>query len=504
MRFYLDEEPIPRFELEANALYTGDNAPFVRPLVADNQISSGGFASWTPIVFAKRLTITTETRAGFYQAHYETFPSDWNVQSTRVGESDVGLIDRFTKTSFSALPLTNVPLVTAMSGEGVVDVLRFEPSAGPSREDLQNARIRLWFDGAADPQVDVPLGMFFGSGLGEAVLHAVPWTMEVGRYESRFPMPYWEGFRVAVSGLAGQLSLHISAPRSPRAETGTFEAIFRHESPTTPGADFEYVDVSGAGKLVGTVLTVVPLSPTNKQWWEGDLRSTVDDLGTPGIHGTGHEDDHLGGWSNEFLERPFTQPMQGCPKSELIDHVPGTQYNANATMYRLFPGIPFWRHLRHSTEHGPQNARQAGYASATFLYRQRRERLVKSDERILSGDGGVSISSRFDGRSDDAFTSASFDIATPTVRFAIAPGNHGVKLRRLFDQKIPGQRAGVEVDGIRVGTWYVAEGNELRRWAERDFFLPAQVTAGKSSIEVRLVPEGPFSAARFEAWSVLP
>ncbi len=481
VRFYFDGETRPRLTVDANALFAGTKAPFVKPLVAGNQESSGGFASWAPLVYRRRLKITTEVRAGFYQAFYDTFPPDWDVESTRSTEVDGALVARFGQTGFSSETLTEVPLEHATDGEGTIDVLRFEPAAPASKGDLQNARIRIWFDGAVDPQVDVPLGMFFGSGLGEANVHALPWTMEPGRYESRFPMPYWKGARIAVSGLAGKLFVHVAAPLAPREEIGTFTAITGESKPTTPGVDHRYVDVDGAGKLVATVLTVEPSSPTTKQWWEGDLRSWIDGRSTPSISGTGHEDDHLGGWSNELLERPFSLPMQGCPKTEILDQPAGGQTNANATMYRLYPGIPFLRRVRHVTEHGTGNAREASYTSATFLYRQSRVRLVKTDAKTLTEPLG-----------------------TETHRLVIESDNVGVKLRRVYAPAAPRQRANVIVDGVAVGTWYVAEGDASAVTADADFFLPAQVTKGKSAIDVTIVPEPAFSATALEAWSVRP
>lgn len=480
VRFYFDDEPKPRFAIDANALFAGKTAPFFAPLVADNQSSSGGFASWVPLVYRRRLVITTEVRAGFYQAFYDTLPPDWDVESTRAGAGADPLTARFAETDFSTQPLEVVPLDHALSGAGTIDVLRFEPSVPPTKAELQSARIRIWFDGAVDPQVDVPLGTFFGSGLGEATVRALPWTMAPGRYESRFPMPYWEGARIAVTGLAGTLSLHLGGPTEPRAEVGTFTAVYSDSDPTTPGVDHPYVDLAGAGKLVGTVLTVEPPAPDVKQWWEGDLTSVVDDLATPNISGTGHEDDHLGGWSNEFLERPFSLPMQGCPKTNILDQPVSGQTNADATMYRLYPGIPFLRRIRHSTEHGTGNGRQARYASVAFLYRQPRVRLVMTGEVALEGP--------LDGR---------------VHRLSIARDNAGVKLRRRYDPSRPRQRARVEVDGVTVGLWYVAEGTSAKTSAEGDYFLPPQVTEGKAAIDVRVVPDPEANATALEAWSVL-
>jgi hypothetical protein len=215
--------------------------------------------------------------------------------------------------------------------------------------------------------------------------------------------------------------------------------------------------------------------PTDKQWWEGDLRSFVDDLATPNVHGTGHEDDHLGGWSNEFLERPFTLPMHGNPFTEITDQPDGGQTNAKASMYRLYAGIPFLRGIRHSTEHGPSNQRQTNYSAATFLYRQARERLVKS--------------------SDVAFAT--------NVRLDVRPDNEGVKLRFAFDGAQT-QRLRVSVDGVTVGSWYVPKNVTPPAAAESDFFLPPQLTKGKSVLAVGLVPEGTTGTTRVSAWSVLP
>lgn len=481
VRFRLDGEDAPRFSVDANALFAGTTAPFGAPLVAANQQSSGGFASWAPIVFQKRLVVTTAKRAGFYQAFYDTFPRDWEVESTKQGPTDAALSARFSATGFSSSSLAEVPLDHTTTGFGAIDVLRFEPTVAPTTAQLQSARIRIWFDGAADPQVDAPLGAFFGSGLGEAVVHALPFTMEAGRFESRFVMPYFDGARVKIDGLAGKLLVHLSEGLLDRAAVGTFHAIERASKPTIFGVDHLYADVTGAGKIVGTVLTVEPPLPTSKQWWEGDLRTFVDDRASPSIHGTGHEDDHLGGWSNEFLERPFSLPMQGCPKTEITDDPPAGQTNARATMYRLYPGIPFFRHVQHSTEHGPGNAREADYSSVTFLYRQPRMRLAKTDTSPL---GSL--------------------VAPVRVRLAVDPTNRGVELRRSYDATKPRQRARIAVDGTSIGAWYASDTIAGRPGTEDVLFVPSQLTAGKSALEVVLIPEGPFDITRLEAWSVLP
>lgn len=482
VRFYFDDETTPRFDLDANDVFRGDVAPFSSPLVAQNHQSSGGFASWVPLVFRERLRITTEKRAGFYQVFYDTFPRDWDVTSTPANASpDEPLTRRFSATGFSSETLTPVSLDYTTTGAGTIDVLRFEPDVPTSADQMQNAHIRIWFDGADAPQVDVPLVLFFGSGLGETTIHAIPWTMESGRWESRFPMPYFEGVRFAIEGMTGKLSIHTGPALSPRSDVGTFTVIHSVSAPTTPDSDHVYADVTGAGKIVGTVLAVDPGLPSNKKWWEGDLSSFVDDRAYPNIHGTGHEDDHLGGWSNEFLERPFSLPMQGCPKTIILEAPPGGQVNAEATMYRLYPGIPFLRHVHHATEHGTNDNRQANYTSATFLYFQPRVRLVPS---------GAVATQPLSG--------------TQRYQLPIEPTNVGVKLRRTYDAKLPQQRAHVVVDGVSIGPWYASDTIAGGPGTDDDLFISPQITAGKASIAIEITPETAFDLSHLEAWSVLP
>lgn len=520
VRFYFDDETNPRLVIDADALFAGKTRPFVAPLVADNATSSGGFASWAPLPFARRLRITTEKKASFYQAHHDVLPPDWDVRTFELGTHDAALAARFASSGDpTALPLEEVPLDVRRDGAGTVEILRFVPDATPSDEALRAAHVTVTFDDAPSPQVDVPLGFFFGSGLGLAPVRSLAWTMQPLLFESRIPMPFWRSVHVSITGLAGKLFLRVGPERWSPAEAGILEVRFREESPRTADADFVYADVEGTAKIVATVLGVDPADV--KGWWEGDLRTTVDGIRTPALHGTGHEDDHLGGWSNEFFSRPFSLPMHGAPRTDITDPDPAVQINARASLYRLWPGIPFFRSGRHSIEHGPSNARSASYAAATFLYRQPRGRLQRSDAFDVADAAAARahgyeanaiatpvLTSAFEGEDPTALT-ATLHTYDAAARFTLAidPRNEGVELRRLFDRSEAPTAAAVVVDGVRIttirsqGPWA-----EPRRWAENAVFVPAQVTRGKSSIEVLVVPQSGrrLTAARFEAWSFLP
>jgi hypothetical protein len=74
------------------------------------------------------------------------------------------------------------------------------------------------------------------------------------------------------------------------------------------------------------------------------------------------------------------------------------------------------------------------------------------------------------------------------------PRNIGAFLRRTFDDCIANQRANIYLDGNFAGTWYDAgasnrtdvDGHQ-RCWRDEDFPLPASLTTGKSSVNVRIV-----------------
>jgi hypothetical protein len=68
----------------------------------------------------------------------------------------------------------------------------------------------------------------------------------------------------------------------------------------------------------------------------------------------------------------------------------------------------------------------------------------------------------------------------------VSPTNHGVILRRRFDQSVANQQAYVYIDGQLVGPWYVAGSDPYHRWRDGDFMIPASFTEGKTSVTVTI------------------
>jgi hypothetical protein len=73
-----------------------------------------------------------------------------------------------------------------------------------------------------------------------------------------------------------------------------------------------------------------------------------------------------------------------------------------------------------------------------------------------------------------------------TLAIAIDPANTSVDLMRRVDYGIANQAADVYVDGVFAGSWSDAGSDTTFRWRDSSFAIPAQLTAGKSSLDVEV------------------
>jgi hypothetical protein len=522
IRFYFDGERDPRIDVDIDEFFSGRTAPFAPPYVFNAFESTGGYVSTMPFPFARGLKITTERRVGFYNAYYHMYSPDRAVSSwTRAsvspamaapvprGELRSGTVSLPAPAMPDGDPVASRAIVLERKGKGVITSLRFNPLFPLTPYQLNHILLRVYWDRETEPSVSAPLGSFFGSGLGEAEVKAIPLGMSAsGPYYCYFPMPFWEGFRIELVNenpeptpdIWWEVRVDEGAGYEP-AETGTFHAVYRQEWPTTEEKDYELLTAQGRGLYLGQVMTVEPLRAEIKRWWEGDLRLYLDGRRKPAFHGTGHEDEYLGGWSNEWLMNPYSLPLHGEPKTADLKQV-DFQWSAATTVYRFFPGgIPFQNGIAVSTEHGPRNTANAMYSSVTYFYR-RNDAFRKLGQ--IEVDGPLSLSSTFEGRYDAAELKDSGRIVEKSAKhgFSVPAGSSHLRIRRLFDQSAI-QEAEVLVNGNRAGIWYQAETNARNRWAESDFLLPETLTRGQERLEIEIRPlRDGWNEFRYELWGL--
>lgn len=197
--------------------------------------------------------------------------------------------------------------------------LQFGAEPG-GRANPQEILIRMYWDGRAKPDVEVPMSDFFAASFGRrTTVLSVPVVTEDGdSYNCWWRMPFRKSARIEVINQSKKNmralfhSVDWIKKKSLPENTMYFCAQYRQEYPVIGDPDKEdneYVicDAEGKGYYVGTVLSVRTRSP---DWFgEGDIRMYIDGEDKASIWGTGTEDYFLSAWG----QKPCITPYFGTP-----------------------------------------------------------------------------------------------------------------------------------------------------------------------------------------------
>ncbi|MBE3070880.1 MAG: DUF2961 domain-containing protein [Planctomycetes bacterium] len=156
--------------------------------------------------------------------------------------------------------------------------------------------LRIFWDGAATPAVESPVGDFFAAGFGQrADVNSAVVQVEGGdSYNCYWPMPFHKSARIEIENQSAKAinafyyQVDYVTDASLPADAPYFCAQYRQEFPTVSGRDYLILDAEGRGHYVGTVLSAQARSP---MWFgEGDEKFFIDGEKTPSLWGTGTED----------------------------------------------------------------------------------------------------------------------------------------------------------------------------------------------------------------------
>ena len=277
-----------------------------------------------------------------------------------------------------------------ITGAGVVTHIWFTVSS-EDEYHLKNLVLRAWWDGEASPSVEVPLGDFYGLGLGEyftyqSALLAVAPMKALNAY---FQMPFASAARLTVTndGKVPVDSLYfavdyVTFPALP-ADVGRFHAQYRQAAPNKGWTDNwqhnwddpvgdkknldgagNYVFLEAAGKVhfVGVTQAI----EQNQDGWfgEGDDMIFIDGDKLPTINGTGTEDYYNGAW--DFGGQAFGYQHNGAP--QITD--PKERLGGRYCLYRwhIESPITFEKSIRVTIEHGHANHRSDNFYSTAYWY----------------------------------------------------------------------------------------------------------------------------------------
>ena len=269
-------------------------------------------------------------------------------------------------------------------GPGVISHIWFT-IATPAANHLKELVLRMYWDGAAKPSVEVPVGDFFGLNLAQYVIYESEFlACSPGRsLNCYFAMPYRKSARMTVTNEGTQATgafysnIDYMTVSSLPADTVYFHAQYRQKAPnpassgedrkTNPSgrSNYVYAESRGSGHLMGVTLGVL----TNADGWmgEGDDMIFVDDDSKPAIVGTGSEDYFLGSWNFGGRDGaiPFSHRYYGAPLIVMPERT-GGRY----CCYRWHGDNPvtYTKSLKHTMEHGHANDRADNFYSCCYWY----------------------------------------------------------------------------------------------------------------------------------------
>lgn len=273
-----------------------------------------------------------------------------------------------------------------------------------SNEDAYPRRslLRMYWDGAETPCVEVPTGDFFGIGHGLVKdFWSLPLTMSPreGRgFNCYFPMPFSSRARIEIVNegerrLVVYFYIDYETYDRPPENAALFHAQWRRQNPTDGWGDdsrrmdrdgaylreiwttantsgegnYVLLDATGRGHYVGCNLNIDCFERLKNDWYgEGDDMIFIDGDALPTLHGTGTEDYFNTAWS-PLTE--FCTPYHGQPLTSSGDD-PDWLYKGKHSMYRFHIEDPihFRESIRVTIEHGHANNLSHDYSSTAYWY----------------------------------------------------------------------------------------------------------------------------------------
>ena len=172
--------------------------------------------------------------------------------------------------------------------------------------------LRAYWDGDANPAIEVPVGDFFCNGWGEfSQVSSLPMAVNPnGGFNSYWEMPFRTAARITVESLSTEevvLYYQVDYTLADVSDDAAyFHAQWRRSNPLPYGQVHTLLEkIEGRGQYVGTYIA---WGVNNSGWWgEGEIKFYLDgDEEYPTICGTGTEDYFGGAWNFDVPGQGYT------------------------------------------------------------------------------------------------------------------------------------------------------------------------------------------------------
>lgn len=455
IRLYLDGNAKPVYDGNANAFFTNTYQS-----IGDAGDLSGSFtqnmAGYYPIPFAKQCKMIWKGNLEdlhFYHVNVRLYEKEARVRTFKPDDiqafgEEVRMTQRVLTDPDNCYPdhkgETRSFAASVQSGEEK-EILYIAGSKGLTCFEIQiphhnlervlrQTVLKISFDGASDPQVQSPVGDFFGTAAGINPYRSLPFTVtRDGRMTCRYFMPFRDSVSVKIENLGDE---KVTVTGKVITEDYTwdinrsmyFRARWRvnHNllaSPHRP-VDMTYLVACGKGVFVGATAHLMNPSEvpsTYGNWWgEGDEKIFVDNDPSPVFFGTGSEDYFNYAWSSPDI---FYHAYCGQPRND----GPGTRGFVTNFRWHIIDNIPFTDQFAFYMElmsHEPVPG--FSYARVVYCYGFRgmhddNDRISEEDVRLLQLPGSwLPVAKK--GSANSVFYQAE-DISTGNKNTSVIPGS---------------------------------------------------------------------------------
>jgi hypothetical protein len=356
IRLYLDNTKTPVFEGDAEDFFW-KTFEVLAGKTADPDYGSTlrqYDASYFPILFSKHCRIEwigDIRKIHFYHVGLRIYDKDVKVRTfttediskytSKLKETNDALANPGESRNVRDIPSGSFSIsvqpghrktVYEEKGGGAVKYFSVKMSSSDPVSSLRKNILSIWFDDSSVPQINAPVGDFFGAAPGINPYKSLPFTVQPdGKMICRFVMPYRRNVRIEIENFsdvesAAEIevktanyewiegrSVHFRARW--KIDNGLTASFFDPKSNNVP--DIVYLMASGAGRIVGAAAYLYnPSNATTSwgNWWgEGDEKIFVDRDTFPSFFGTGSEDYFNYSWSSA---RIFSYPYCGQPRND--------------------------------------------------------------------------------------------------------------------------------------------------------------------------------------------
>jgi len=263
-----------------------------------------------------------------------------------------------------------------VDGSQAIEYLSLKLTGSDRDKILRQNIINIWFDGSPVPQVQSPVGDFFGAAPGINPYRSLPFSVYTdSTMVCRFFMPFRDSARIEIENNSGETimvkgEIRVAGYKWEPGKSMYFGARWRinHQltASDTNSTDIPYLLAFGKGRVVGAAAFIY--NPSNApashgNWWgEGDEKIYIDQDTFPSLFGTGSEDYFNYSWSSPDI---FSFPYSGQPRND----GPGNRGFVSNYRWHILDDIPFKDRLAFYMEllhHG--EVPDFSYGRTVYLY----------------------------------------------------------------------------------------------------------------------------------------